>query len=237
MLVFISNMSSMFSSEIYQSGILYTVSCLCSPVFHDRNLELSQPDTNWVIRIYMMTSSNGNIFRVTGHLCGEFTGPRWIPRTKASDARLWCFFDLRLNKRLSKQSWGLCSPVFHDRNLELSQPDTNWGIRISMMTSSNGNIFRVTGHLCGESTGPRWIPRTKASDAELWCFFNLCLNKRLSKQSWGWWFETLSRPLWRHRNDQKRRQLSTEILFSLQCQCNIHKSPAWGMSLLEVVQS
>ena len=41
--------------------------------------------------IEMMTSSNGNIFRVTGHLCGEFTGPRWIPRTKASDAELWCF--------------------------------------------------------------------------------------------------------------------------------------------------
>ena len=30
--------------------------------------------------IFMMTSSNGNIFRVTGHLCGEFTGHRWIPR-------------------------------------------------------------------------------------------------------------------------------------------------------------
>ena len=28
----------------------------------------------------MMTSSNGNIFRVTGHLCGEFTGDQWIPR-------------------------------------------------------------------------------------------------------------------------------------------------------------
>ena len=39
----------------------------------------------------MMTSSNGNIFRVTGHLCGEFTGPRWIPNTKTSDAELWCF--------------------------------------------------------------------------------------------------------------------------------------------------
>ena len=37
---------------------------------------------------YMMTSSNGNIFRVTGPLCGEFTGR--------------IFFDLRLNKRLSK---------------------------------------------------------------------------------------------------------------------------------------
>ena len=39
----------------------------------------------------MMTSSNGDIFHVTGPLCGEFTGHRWIPRTKASDAELWCF--------------------------------------------------------------------------------------------------------------------------------------------------
>ena len=39
----------------------------------------------------MMTSSNGNVFRVTGPLFGEFTGHRWIPRTKASDAELWYF--------------------------------------------------------------------------------------------------------------------------------------------------
>ena len=32
-------------------------------------------------------------------------------------------------------------------------------------------------------------------------FFYLCPNKLLSKQSWGWWFETPSRPLWRHRKD------------------------------------
>ena len=38
-----------------------------------------------------MTSSNGNIFCVTGLLCGEFTGPQWIPRSEASDADLWCF--------------------------------------------------------------------------------------------------------------------------------------------------
>ena len=58
-----------------------------------------------------------------------------------------------------------------------------------MMTSLNGNIFRVTDHLCGEFTGHRWIPRTKASEA-----------KRVSKQSWGWWFETPARPLWHHNN-------------------------------------
>ena len=39
-----------------------------------------------------------------------------------------------------------------------------------MMTSSNGYIFRVTGPVGGVSTGHRWIPLTKASDAELWCF-------------------------------------------------------------------
>ena len=38
----------------------------------------------------MMTLSNGNIFRVTGPLWGEFTGDQWIPLTKASDAGIWC---------------------------------------------------------------------------------------------------------------------------------------------------
>ena len=46
-------------------------------------------DWNTTQCVLMMTSSNGSIFRVTGHLCGEFTGPRWIPHTKASDAELW----------------------------------------------------------------------------------------------------------------------------------------------------
>ena len=41
---------------------------------------------------------------------------------------------------------------------------------ILMMTSWNGNIFRVTGPLWGESTGHRWIPLTNVSCAELWCF-------------------------------------------------------------------
>ena len=51
----------------------------------------------------------------------------------------------------------------------------------------------------------RLIPRTKASDAELpFFFFDLRLNKPLSKQSWGWWFETLSRSLWRHGNEDAR---------------------------------
>ena len=69
-----------------------------------------------------------------------------------------------------------------------------------MMTSSNGNIFRVTGHLCGEFTGPGEIPTQRPVTRSFGVFFDLRLNKRLSKQWWGWWCETLSRPLWRHRN-------------------------------------
>ena len=44
---------------------------------------------------------------------------------------------------------------------------------------------------------PSQRPVTRSFDV----FFDLRLNKRLSKQSWGWWFEASSRPLWRHFNE------------------------------------
>ena len=66
-----------------------------------------------------------------------------------------------------------------------------------MMASSNGNIFRVTGPLCGEFTGPGDFPTQRPVTRSFDVFFDLRLNKR----SWGWWFETLSRPFWRHRNE------------------------------------
>ena len=71
-----------------------------------------------------------------------------------------------------------------------------------MMTSSNGNIFRVTGRLCGEFTGPGEFPTQRPVTRSFDVFFDLRLNKRLSKQSWGWLFETQSCSLWRHRNEQ-----------------------------------
>ena len=60
----------------------------------------------------MMTSSNGNISRVTGHLCGEFTGQQWIRRTKASDAELWCFL---WSVQLSKQFCGEAGDLRRNR--------------------------------------------------------------------------------------------------------------------------
>ena len=43
---------------------------------------------------------------------------------------------------------------------------------------------------------PAQRPVTRSFDV----FFDLRLNKPVSKQSYGWWLETLSRPLWRHCN-------------------------------------
>ena len=71
-----------------------------------------------------------------------------------------------------------------------------------MMMSSNGNIFRVTGHLWGNSPVPGEFPAQWPVTRSFDVFFDLRLNTQLSKQSWGTWFETLSHPLWRHCNDR-----------------------------------
>ena len=68
---------------------------------------------------------------------------------------------------------------------------------LCMMTSSNGSSFRVTGPLCGEFTEfPTQRPVVRTFDVS----FDLHLNRRLSKQSWDWWFEMPSSPLLRHCN-------------------------------------
>ena len=69
-----------------------------------------------------------------------------------------------------------------------------------LVTSSNGDIFRVTGHLCGHSPVPGIFHAQRPVTRSFHVLFDLRLNKRLSKQWWGWWFETPSRPLWRHRS-------------------------------------
>ena len=53
----------------------------------------------------------------------------------------------------------------------------------------------------GNSPVPGEFPTQKPVTRSFDVYFDLRPNKRLSKQLWGWWFETQSRPLWRHRNE------------------------------------
>ena len=64
-------------------------------------------------------------------------------------------------------------------------------------------LCAVNSPVTGEFPSQR--PVTRSFDV----FFDLQLNKRLSKQSWGWWFEKPSRSLWRNCNGQNDRPLRT----------------------------
>ena len=99
---------------------------------------------------------------------------------------------------------------------EIAHFDMEVHVDYTMMTSSNGNIFRFTGHLCGEFTVDRWIPRTKASDAELWCFLCAWIN--------GWVNSGEAGDLRRHRarNDVTeihRNRWALSMAYWMACWC------------------
>ena len=97
-----------------------------------------------------------------------------------------------VNKTYSNTTWRQTNKYYHD----CVYVNYQW----YLMMASNGNIFRVTGFLWREFTGHRWFPLTQASDAELWCFPWSAPEQTVEQTIEIWWFETPSRPLWRHRN-------------------------------------
>ena len=56
---------------------------------------------------------------------------------------------------LSAPRWISITNTFNSHFYDCCTVPQNWKQPSNMMTSSNGNIFRVTGHLCGEFTGNR----------------------------------------------------------------------------------
>ena len=89
---------------------------------------------------------NGNIFCVTGLLYGEFTVSSQPTVTRSFDI----FVGLRLNKRLSKQSWGcwwdiLCSSWRHCKDLQSTYLSIN--IQITSLQSSLGRLYISWGCL------------------------------------------------------------------------------------------
>ena len=134
-------------------------------------------------------------------ICASING--WVNNRKAGDLRRHrAHYDVivmiwRGKDAMSLPKPNVCRQSFRCiQSVSAKHASSNLGI---MMTSSNGNIFRVTGHLCVELTGhfPSQRPVMRSLDV----FFGLRLNRHLSQQWRRWWFETPSHPLWRHFTD------------------------------------
>ena len=103
-------------------------------------------------------------------------------------------------------SWIITSPCHYQYHVILH---TYWKRMLSMMLKSNTIYFCHDDviewkHLprywsfVWEFTGPRWIPLTKASDAELLCFLDLCMNKKVEKNN-------------RHAGDLRRHRAHYDV--------------------------
>ena len=76
----------------------------------------------------------------------------------------------------------------------------------------------------GNSPVPGEFPTQRPVTQSFDVYFDLRLNKRLCKQSWGWWFETLLCPLWRHSNVMASEVTDTSIFFQQLIETNSKES-------------
>ena len=92
-------------------------------------------------------------------------------------------------------SWNMPDWIYNRKlYIVLMLWDQIWAL--NMMTSSNGHFPRYWPfvRVTGEFPAQRPVMRS------FHVFLDLRSYKRLSKQWWGWWFETPSHSLWHHCN-------------------------------------
>ena len=88
----------------------------------------------------------------------------------------------------------LCNDASNWLGANLESALTWWRHRMGTFSAL---LVLCTGNSPVTGEFPSQRPVTRSFDV----FFDLRPNKRLSKQSWNWWFETLSWTLWRHSNE------------------------------------
>ena len=134
-----------------------------------------------------MTSSNGNIFRVTAHLCGEFTGHRWIPHTKGQwgGALIISLICAWMN------GW-----VNNREASDLRSHRAHYDV--IMMYQKLPTLLPERNEIIGNSPVTDKFPSQRPVTRSFGAFFDLHLYKRFSKQCRRGWFETSSRSLLRH---------------------------------------
>ena len=102
--------------------------------------------------------------------------------------------------------------------------------RLHMMTSSNELIFALLVICAGNSPFTGEFPAQRQVTRSFDVFFDLRLNKRLGKQSCGWWFDTPSRPLWRQCNDISDWKVTADAVDMLSVNLQPHENSFLGRS-------
>ena len=105
----------------------------------------------------------------------------------------------RMDNLLHQQSTrGIGAPVFAWMDVAYIIAALPWWRHHMKTFSALLAICAGNSPVTGEFPAQR--PVTRSFDVS----FDLRLNKRLNKQSWGWQFETQSRPLWGHRKHHEK---------------------------------
>ena len=114
---------------------------------------------------------------------------------------------MRIMRNISTNSFNICSAIRVMRNICISHcrqlghyGGRSWHVP---WWHHQMETFSALLAICaGNSPVPGEFPAQRPVTRSFDVYFDLRLNKRLSKQSWGWWFGTSSCPLWRHCNEE-----------------------------------
>ena len=109
--------------------------------------------------------------------------------------------DVSLQRNDMKSKYALCFfEIFITTTIEIMIQCCNERTPIPWWRHQMKTFSAFLVICAGNSPVPGEFPTQRPVTRSFDVFFDLRLNKRLSKQPWVWWFETLSCPLWRHRN-------------------------------------
>ena len=116
----------------------------------------------------------------------------------------WCYYPSTLSwSKVTEIDWEVFGWIYCTRMREyhLVTPVMTWWRHEMETFSALLAICAGNSPVTGEFHTQR--PVKRGFDVS----FDLRLIKRLSKQWWGWWFKTSSRPLWRHCNEHQVTRL------------------------------
>ena len=120
-----------------------------------RNRRKLTRNRSWPTNYNMMTSSNGNIFRVTGHLCGEFTGD-----AQRRGALMFSLICTRINGWVNNREAGnLRRHSAHCDVMVMKENTSNFTLCIGIVPADDLTRLNARGPFYGQglTSIPAWI--------------------------------------------------------------------------------